>query len=110
MDVGVHQDGLVHISQIADRFVKDPNEVVKVGQVVRVKVVEVDVSRKRIGLSMRKDAGAGATGSPASGADRGPRNDGRSGGAGKGGNNRQSAPETKSLGGLGEALLRAQKR
>jgi uncharacterized protein len=110
VDVGVHQDGLVHISQIADRFVKDPNEVVKVGQVVRVKVVEVDVARKRIGLSMRKDAGAGATGSPASGADRGPRNDGRSGGAGKGGNSRQSAPETKSLGGLGEALLRAQKR
>ena len=97
VDVGVHQDGLVHISQIADRFVKDPNEVVKVGQVVRVKVVEVDVARKRIGLSMRKDAGAGATGSPASGA--GPRNDGRSGGAGKGGNNRQSAP-SKSLGGL----------
>ncbi len=110
VDVGVHQDGLVHISQIADRFVKDPNEVVKVGQVVRVKVVEVDVARKRIGLSMRKDAGAGATGSPASGADRGPRNDGRSGGAGKGGNNRQSALEPKSLGGLGEALLRAQKR
>jgi uncharacterized protein len=109
VDVGVHQDGLVHISQIADRFVKDPNEVVKVGQVVRVKVVEVDVARKRIGLSMRKDAGAGATGSPASGA--GPRNDGRSGGAGKGGNNRQSAPEQKSVGGLGEALLRAaQKR
>ncbi len=109
VDVGVHQDGLVHISQIADRFVKDPNEVVKVGQVVRVKVVEVDVARKRIGLSMRKDAGAGATGSPASGA--GPRNDGRSGGAGKDGNNRQSAPEQKSVGGLGEALLRAaQKR
>jgi uncharacterized protein len=110
VDVGVHQDGLVHISQIADRFVKDPNEVVKVGQVVRVKVVEVDVARKRIGLSMRKDAGAGATGSSASGVARGPRDDGRSGGAGKDGNNRQSAPETKSLGGLGEALLRAQKR
>ena len=110
VDVGVHQDGLVHISQIADRFVKDPNEVVKVGQVVRVKVVEVDVARKRIGLSMRKDAGAGATGSSASGVARGPRDDGRSGGAGKGGNSRQSAPETKSLGGLGEALLRAQKR
>ena len=110
VDVGVHQDGLVHISQIADRFVKDPNEVVKVGQVVRVKVVEVDVARKRIGLSMRKDAGAGATGSSASGVARGPRDDGRSGGAGKGGNNRQSALEPKSLGGLGEALLRAQKR
>ncbi len=55
VDVGVHQDGLVHVSQLADRFVKDPHEVVKTGQVVKVTVVEVDVSRKRIGLSMRKD-------------------------------------------------------
>jgi uncharacterized protein len=111
VDIGVHQDGLVHISQIADRFVKDPNEVVKVGQVVRVKVVEVDVARKRIALSMRKDAGA--EGNAASGADRGQRNDGPGagkGGAGRGGGNRQPAPEPKSLGGLGEALLGAQKR
>ncbi len=55
VDVGVHQDGLVHVSQLADRFVKDPHEVVKTGQVVKVTVVEVDVGRKRIGLSMRKD-------------------------------------------------------
>ncbi len=55
VDVGVHQDGLVHVSQLADRFVEDPHEVVKTGQVVKVTVVEVDVSRKRIGLSMRKD-------------------------------------------------------
>ncbi len=54
VDVGVHQDGLVHVSQLADRFVKDPHEVVKAGQVVKVRVVEVDVPRKRIGLSMRK--------------------------------------------------------
>ena len=60
VDIGVHQDGLVHISQLADRFVKDPNEVVKVGDVVRVRVTEVDVARKRIGLSMRKDGGASA--------------------------------------------------
>ncbi|MBD3763533.1 MAG: RNA-binding transcriptional accessory protein [Rhodobacterales bacterium] len=57
VDVGVHQDGLVHVSQLADRFVKDPHEVVKASDVVRVRVVEVDVPRKRIGLSMRKDAG-----------------------------------------------------
>ncbi|WP_298499100.1 Tex family protein [uncultured Maritimibacter sp.] len=57
VDIGVHQDGLVHISQLADRFVKDPHEVVKAGDVVRVTVTEVDVPRKRIGLSMRKDAG-----------------------------------------------------
>lgn len=62
VDIGVHQDGLVHISQLADRFVKDPHEVVKTGQIVRVSVVEVDVKRKRIGLSMRKDGGAGQTG------------------------------------------------
>jgi uncharacterized protein len=53
VDVGVHQDGLVHISALADRFVKDPHEVVKAGDVVRVRVVEVDVRRKRIGLTMR---------------------------------------------------------
>ncbi|MFO1209171.1 MAG: Tex family protein [Amaricoccus sp.] len=56
VDVGVHQDGLVHVSQLADRFVKDPHEVVKAGDVVKVRVLEVDVARKRIGLSMRKDA------------------------------------------------------
>ncbi|WOD38948.1 Tex family protein [Nodosilinea sp. E11] len=54
VDVGVHQDGLVHISQLADRFVSDPNEIVKVGQVVKVRVMEVDVKLKRIGLSMRQ--------------------------------------------------------
>jgi uncharacterized protein len=53
VDVGVHQDGLVHISALADRFVKDPREVVKAGDIVRVKVMEVDIARKRIGLSMR---------------------------------------------------------
>ena len=60
VDIGVHQDGLVHISQLADRFVKDPNEVVKVGDVVKVRVTEVDVPRKRIGLTMRKDGGTSA--------------------------------------------------
>jgi len=53
VDVGVHQDGLVHISQLADRFVKDPNEVVKVHQKVMVTVLEVDLERKRIALSLR---------------------------------------------------------
>lgn len=57
VDIGVHQDGLVHVSQLADRFVKDPHEVVKAGDVVKVRVVEVDVKRKRIGLTMRKDGG-----------------------------------------------------
>jgi uncharacterized protein len=53
VDVGVHQDGLVHISQLADRFVSDPKDIVKVGQVVSVRVMEVDPKLKRIGLSMR---------------------------------------------------------
>jgi uncharacterized protein len=58
VDIGVHQDGLVHVSQLADRFVKDPNEVVRVGQKVKVTVVSVDLERSRIGLSMRKDPAA----------------------------------------------------
>lgn len=58
VDIGVHQDGLVHVSQLADRFIKDAHEVVKAGDVVKVRVVEVDIKRKRIGLSMRKDGGA----------------------------------------------------
>ncbi|MCJ2114842.1 RNA-binding transcriptional accessory protein [Methylobacterium sp. E-025] len=57
VDVGVHQDGLVHISVLADRFVKDPREVVKPGDVVQVRVVEVDPARKRIALSMRAEDG-----------------------------------------------------
>nr|WKN36752.1 Tex family protein [Tunicatimonas sp. TK19036] len=55
VDIGVHQDGLVHISHLADHFVKDPTQVVKVQQQVEVTVMEVDIPRKRIGLSMKKD-------------------------------------------------------
>jgi uncharacterized protein len=53
VDIGVHQDGLVHISALAEKFVKDPREVVKAGDLVKVKVMEVDIQRKRVGLSMR---------------------------------------------------------
>jgi uncharacterized protein len=60
VDIGVHQDGLVHVSQLSDSFVKDPHAVVKAGDVVKVRVVEVDVPRKRIGLSMKADGGATA--------------------------------------------------
>jgi uncharacterized protein len=56
VDIGVHQDGLVHISQLADRFVKDPNQVVKVGQQVQVRVLSVDLPRMRIALTMRRGA------------------------------------------------------
>ncbi len=58
IDVGVHQDGLVHVSQLSDRFVRDPGEFVRVGQAVRVRVVEVDLPRRRIGLSMRDVTGS----------------------------------------------------
>ncbi|MFT5418939.1 MAG: hypothetical protein ACI915_005296, partial [Gammaproteobacteria bacterium] len=55
VDVGVHQDGLVHISAMANSFVKDPREVVKTGAIVKVKIMSVDLKRKRIALSMRLD-------------------------------------------------------
>ena len=56
VDIGVHQDGLVHISHLADVFVKDPREIVKTGDMVKVKVVEIDIARKRIALSMKSDS------------------------------------------------------
>ena len=58
VDIGVHQDGLVHISSLSDKFVEDPYQVVKTGDVVKVKVLEVDVARKRIALTMRLDESA----------------------------------------------------
>ncbi len=77
VDVGVHQDGLVHISEMADRFVKDPREVVKAGDVVKVRVKDVDVARKRIALTMKSGAidlsqGSGARPAAAAPAARGP--------------------------------------
>ena len=62
VDIGVHQDGLVHISQLADRFVRDPSEVVSAGDIVRVTVVEVDVQRRRIALSCRSQGNGGGQG------------------------------------------------
>ena len=71
VDIGVHQDGLVHVSQLADRFVKDPRDVVKAGDIVKVRVVEVDLPRKRIALTMKvQDPGGRTTAAPANG--RGP--------------------------------------
>ncbi len=69
VDIGVHQDGLVHISALSHSFIKDPREVVKAGDIVKVKVMEVDIPRKRIGLSMRMDdePGAEAPAKPARG-------------------------------------------
>ncbi len=65
VDLGVHQDGLVHVSQMAHKFVNDAREVVKTGQVVKVRVLEVDLARKRVSLTMKLDAPAGAARDPA---------------------------------------------
>jgi protein Tex len=71
VDIGVHQDGLVHVSAMSKTFVKDPREVVKPGDVVRVKVMEVDKGRKRIALSLRLDDQPGAGDRPQAGAPKG---------------------------------------
>jgi uncharacterized protein len=75
VDIGVHQDGLVHVSQLADRFVKDPNDVVKVGQKVQVTVQSVDLPRNRIALTMKKEGGAGGGTSREAKSTGGPRRD-----------------------------------
>lgn len=86
VDVGVHQDGLVHVSAMSHTFVKDPREVVKSGDVVKVKVLEVDVARQRIGLSLRLDDEPGQAGKPASQRGQGGRGEGGGGrGDGRGG-------------------------
>ncbi len=99
IDIGVHQDGLVHVSQLADRFVKDPHEVVKAGDVVKVRVVEVDVPRKRIGLSMRKDAEPAPARGPATREPQAARNAVP-----------KRKPEQPSTGAFGAALLEAMKK
>jgi uncharacterized protein len=102
VDIGVHQDGLVHVSQLADRFVKDPHEVVKAGDVVKVRVVEVDARRKRIGLSMRRDDGSSAP--P-------PRGESRGNAGGRGRDERRAAPpKQEAHGAFGAALAEAMKR
>ena len=84
IDIGVHQDGLVHVSQLANKFVEDAREIVKTGDIVRVKVMEVDVARKRIGLSMKLDAAPARRDAP---------RDNRFEGAGRG---QQAAPRRDS--------------
>ncbi|AKK27946.1 Tex family protein [Mycobacterium sp. EPa45] len=97
VDVGVHQDGLVHVSAMSDRFVSDPHEVVRSGQVVRVKVLDVDVDRQRIGLTLRlsdepKAKQAKGSGSRSAPAGRGEgRQPSRGGNGGRRGNNDRSS-------------------
>ena len=119
VDVGVHQDGLVHVSQLADRFVKDPHEVVKTGQVVKVTVTEVDVARKRIALTMRKDGGAsareernarGGTGSGGKGRGLAQRGGGKGGGGKRAPMSSAPKAEKSQTGALGAALMDAFKK
>ncbi|WP_343211839.1 Tex family protein (plasmid) [Aliisedimentitalea scapharcae] len=116
VDIGVHQDGLVHVSQLADRFVKDPHEVVKTGQVVKVTVTEVDVARKRIGLTMRKDGGTSARDDRNARGQRAEQNRGGKGGRGSnaptGKQPMKSGPKDggQSTGALGAALKDAFKK
>ena len=113
VDIGVHQDGLVHVSQLADRFVKDPHEVVKTGDVVKVRVTEVDIPRKRIGLSMRKDGGGRSGGQGGARRNdpprRGPGGSGRGPGGGKPGGGTRRPPQG-GQGALGAALQDAFKK
>ncbi|MGQ3671906.1 Tex family protein [Xanthobacter sp. TB0136] len=112
VDIGVHQDGLVHVSALADRFVKDPHEVVKAGDVVKVRVVDVDAKRKRIALSMRKDDGDGRSAARSSASPSG-QDARRSPPPGKGGN--RGGPQggrgnEGGQGAFGAALLDAMRR
>jgi protein Tex len=113
VDIGVHQDGLVHISALADRYVKDPREVVKVGDIVTVKVLEVDVQRKRIALTRRLNDDAPA---PRQGDSRPPAGQGR-GNEGRGGDARGARPPQRggstpapAANALAEAFARAKQR
>lgn len=107
VDVGVHQDGLVHISHLADRFIKDPREVVKAGQTVKVKVLEVDIERQRIALTMRladnkpERRGTGPSGPSKAERDNARRHNQKKGGRERGG---------QGMGSLGAALANAMKK
>lgn len=100
VDIGVHQDGLVHISVLADKFVEDPHTVVKAGDIVKVKVMEVDLARKRIALSMRLDE------QTAAGNDRKPNNGAARNNSGQSNNRpKQQTPQTNNV--MGNALAEA---
>ncbi|GEE03097.1 RNA-binding transcriptional accessory protein [Gordonia spumicola] len=93
IDIGVHQDGLVHVSAMSDKYVSDPHDVVRSGQVVRVKVMEVDVDRQRIGLSLRLDDEPGDKGVKSEG--RGPRSGRPRGGQNRGGGQNRAGGQNR---------------
>jgi len=112
VDIGVHQDGLVHVSALSHTFVKDPRDAVKAGDIVKVKVMEVDIPRQRIGLSMRLDdePGQARGGRPAAGSDnnsRGGPRDNRGPRPGGGAPKPAAAPANSAF---ADALSRAMKR
>ena len=103
VDLGVHQDGLVHVSQMAHKFVNDAREVVKTGQVVKVRVLEVDLARKRVSLTMKLDAPAGAARNAAAA-------DNKFRPAARGEQTRGRAPEAASAGAMAAAFSKLQGR
>jgi uncharacterized protein len=121
IDIGVHQDGLAHVSALSKSFVRDPHDVVKSGDVVMVKVLDVDVPRKRISLTLRLDdevtpgAPMESGGQPRGGQSRGGQgrggqsrgNQGRGGQGSAGGGNRPRRDEAPATGAMAEALRRA---
>ncbi|MBL8305415.1 MAG: RNA-binding transcriptional accessory protein [Rubrivivax sp.] len=103
VDLGVHQDGLVHVSQLSNKFVGDAREVVKTGQVVKVRVLEVDLARKRISLTMKLDTPVGAARSTAGG-------DNKFRPAGRGEQPRHRAPEPSGQGAMAAAFAKLKAR
>ena len=110
VDIGVHQDGLVHISALAERFVKDPRDVVRVGQTVKVKVQEVDVARKRIALTMRLNDDSGPAQRSDAGTARGPSASSGNTRGNTGGNRREKAATPQDgLGAMAAAFAKLKK-
>jgi uncharacterized protein len=107
VDIGVHQDGLIHISALSDKYVKDPRDVVKAGDIVKVKVLEVDVARKRIALTRRLDDAAPAPREAGSAAGTGRRDDRRDGQPR--GNQRAASAPPPANNALAAAFARARK-
>ncbi|WP_255213167.1 S1 RNA-binding domain-containing protein, partial [Burkholderia pseudomallei] len=102
VDIGVHQDGLVHVSAMSTKFIKDPHEIVKAGQVVKVKVLDVDVKRQRISLTMRLDDDA----APSAPGNRG----GAERGAMRGGARAQRSREPEPAGAMAAAFAKLKQR
>ncbi|CAM3607994.1 Tex family protein [Halomonas lysinitropha] len=110
VDIGVHQDGLVHISALSEKFIEDPRTVVKAGDIVRVKVMSVDLARSRIGLTMRLDDQPDDPGGDRSGdAPRRGSGKAKGQGSGKAGRGNKAAEPEGQMGALGAALLQARK-